>query len=382
MPAPLLFADPTLPSLQAFLRSFSLALRLEVPHVTVSLLLPGATDSGFAAAGKMEASLAFTLPMGRLLGLVLSADAVAAAGLKGVMRGEAEIVPGLLNRAYVRLAALAPTNFGASFAALFFDPRVNPLTDVASLLRSLPVLLPGTVFFVLCLLLEVVCAGVSLLTATWLGLLLALLFLLSAFNVYQNGSAPIHPPRITTLADVHSLRRKTDLVAAWRVGHPPSSWAGVAFDGQLVALGVTAPLNAFITHVLLGAGRRWIGKRFDTKGGGTNRFAGSQVIQCFGAEIAASSIDGGPALVLDYSAPHSADGLWGGVLGMRDELREVAPGVLIGLGSMTATGGALNCAPFVLFNPRADKDTTLPAKLAPLPMERRSPGRGRRAAAH
>ena len=37
-----------------------------------------------------------------------------------------------------------------------------------------------------------------------------------------------------------------------------------------------------------------------------------------------------------------------GVMRMRDELREVAPGMLLGLGSMKATGGARNCAPFVL----------------------------------
>ena len=36
------------------------------------------------------------------------------------------------------------------------------------------------------------------------------------------------------------------------------------------------------------------------------------------------------------------------VLGMRDELREVAPGVLLGLGGMRASGGVRNAAPFVL----------------------------------
>ena len=34
--------------------------------------------------------------------------------------------------------------------------------------------------------------------------------------------------------------------------------------------------------------------------------------------------------------------------GMRDELREVVPGVLVGLGSFRAFGGVRNCAPFVL----------------------------------
>lgn len=34
--------------------------------------------------------------------------------------------------------------------------------------------------------------------------------------------------------------------------------------------------------------------------------------------------------------------------GMRDELREVASGVMIGLGGMRVTGGVRNAAPFVL----------------------------------
>ena len=70
----------------------------------------------------------------------------------------------------------------------------------------------------------------------------------------------------------------------------------------------------------------------------------------FAARIEPSRLDGKPALVLDYGAggAGAADALWGKVLGMRDELREVAPGVLVGLGSMRATGGVRNCAPFVL----------------------------------
>jgi len=54
--------------------------------------------------------------------------------------------------------------------------------------------------------------------------------------------------------------------------------------------------------------------------------------------------------VLDYDAQGDGkhDALWGRALGMRDELREVAPGVLVGLGSLRVTGGMPNCSPFVL----------------------------------
>jgi len=70
----------------------------------------------------------------------------------------------------------------------------------------------------------------------------------------------------------------------------------------------------------------------------------------FTARIEPSRLDGRPALILDYGAQGDGKGdfWWGSVLGMRDELREVAPGVLVGLGSFRATGGVRNCAPFVL----------------------------------
>jgi hypothetical protein len=57
----------------------------------------------------------------------------------------------------------------------------------------------------------------------------------------------------------------------------------------------------------------------------------------------ASSIDGRRSLTLDYSAEN---GLFWGT--MRDELRQVRPGLLLGLGSIGALGGALNSAVFCL----------------------------------
>ena len=306
----------------------------------------------------MEESLAFTFPFGRQLGLVLSAEAVAVAALEGLMRGDAEIVPGFLNRAYTKLAALSPTSLAAKFAALFFDPRANPLASGPALLRSLPVLIPGSLLLVLCALVEaleeVACTAAACLTSSWLGLLLASLGLLSVANACQNGLRPSQSshPRISCLADVRALRRKSEFVSAWRAAPPPSTYAGRCFDGEIVGLGVTAPLSSFITHVLFGGGRRWLGKAFADERSGVNRFDGQKRARRFGTEIAISRLDGKLALVLDYSAPHSGDSLWGGVVGMRDELREVAPGLLLGLGSMAATGGALNCAPFVLVERR------------------------------
>ena len=52
--------------------------------------------------------------------------------------------------------------------------------------------------------------------------------------------------------------------------------------------------------------------------------------------------------MLNYAAAPTPDRLFGTVLRMRDELRELEPGVLLGIGSMAATGGMRNGAPFIL----------------------------------
>jgi len=84
--------------------------------------------------------------------------------------------------------------------------------------------------------------------------------------------------------------------------------------------------------------------------------ASDEVRGCpFEMRIDASRLDGKSALILDYGTAQG-DRLWGGVLGMRDELREVVPGVLVGLGSMGATGGVRNCAPFVLVQAATSAD--------------------------
>ena len=145
-----------------------------------------------------------------------------------------------------------------------------------------------------------------------------------------------------------ALRHKHEFVAAWRAGRPPKAFAGRRFDGDLLMLGVLAPVSQLITHALFAPGRRWRGKLFFDSDAGVNCFGGGVLRRGFGARVASSALDGRPALVLDYAAPRVGDVVWGRGVGMRDEIREVAPGVLVGLGSMRATGGARNCAPFVL----------------------------------
>jgi short-subunit dehydrogenase len=84
---------------KAYVISFSEALAEEVrgTGVTVSVLCPGATITGFQDRAKVQTTLLFRLPMAK------AAD-VARAGIDGMMRGKPVIVPGITNK----LVAIAP----------------------------------------------------------------------------------------------------------------------------------------------------------------------------------------------------------------------------------------------------------------------------------
>lgn len=88
---------------KAYLSSFSHSLHEEVRRsgVTVTALLPGFTHTGFhEVAGANR-----TVVPGAAW---MSAEAVAAAGLRAVARGRAQYVPGLLNRVMCGVSRLTP----------------------------------------------------------------------------------------------------------------------------------------------------------------------------------------------------------------------------------------------------------------------------------
>jgi len=350
---------------KSFLRSFAFALRQELApaSVSVTILSPGATSTGFAAAGDVEGSLAFTIPLGRASGFVLSAESVAAEGLRAALAGEAEAVPGFLNRAYVRAATwFMPTALSASFSAVVFDPRRNPLTSFEAFRDALPSLVCTTPLLMLSIVIEAISAVAQALWRTTFGCLIIVLLLITGVNILQNGPTPVAPPVCTTVEHVMALRRKQDFVAAWRAGKVPQGYEGNTFDAKLTPLGIAAPMSSLITNVLFGPFSAWRGKVFSQDGRtGLNRFGSESFARAFGARIGPSAFDSKPALVLDYSQVGHGDRFWGGVLGMRDEIREIAPGLLLGLGSMLATGGVRNCSPFVLHNPRV-LDARAPGK--------------------
>ncbi len=79
---------------KAFVLSFSRSLRFDVANkgVRVSCLCPGATESEFLQRAGMESIGA------KAKGFYMSAEAVAKIGVRGMLRGKAEIVPGMLNK--------------------------------------------------------------------------------------------------------------------------------------------------------------------------------------------------------------------------------------------------------------------------------------------
>jgi short-subunit dehydrogenase len=88
---------------KAYVLSFSEALHEELkPRVRVSVLCPGPVPTEFAVrAGAKRGSLAPDF-------LIVSADHVAKAGYRGLMRGERTIIPGLANKLIVVLIRLIP----------------------------------------------------------------------------------------------------------------------------------------------------------------------------------------------------------------------------------------------------------------------------------
>lgn len=192
----------------------------------------------------------------------------------------------------------------------------------------------------------------SRLVSSKTGLIACTLAIAIGQNIAQNGPSDHPAPKIEKLADtLMKLNTKADFVAAWRAAPAPKEkdFRGKTFEASLPDLGVLAPVSSFITHQLFGGlgGGPWLGKAFDATGGGHNRFTRSGNRVKFAATVGPSAYDGKPCLILDYSAGDSF--IWGTLLGMRDELRQVAPGVWLGLGSMLASGGMRNSAPFVLW---------------------------------
>jgi len=98
---------------KAFVLSFSRALRYELKQtgISVSCLCPGPTDTGFAKRAGLDALAELAEKFN------MSADDVAAAGLKGLFKGKAEIIPGTLYKISAAVVRHAPKKIIEHLAA-------------------------------------------------------------------------------------------------------------------------------------------------------------------------------------------------------------------------------------------------------------------------
>lgn len=89
---------------KAFVNSFSEALASECAGtgVTVTVLCPGPTESGFVAAADMHGTNLFKAMS------VADSKSVAEAGVRGMLRGQAIVVPGLMNKVAVQANRVTP----------------------------------------------------------------------------------------------------------------------------------------------------------------------------------------------------------------------------------------------------------------------------------
>jgi hypothetical protein len=183
----------------------------------------------------------------------------------------------------------------------------------------------------------------------------------STVNIGQ-GIAPLIVPPLSD-AKLSDLRKNTpealeslsrfELVRLWHSLPPPTTTIQMEgfYQGTILPAGPLAPVSSFITHRLFGPGE-WAGKCFKNGGkAGNNVFALRRQSQAklrgsrdFAVSLRSSMLDRRPCCSLDYGVAGNSFP-W---CGMRDELREVRPGLWLGLGSMIATGGPLNSAAFTL----------------------------------
>ncbi len=101
---------------KAFMLSFSRAIRFELrkAKVNVTALCPGGTESEFFAPAGMEKVVEKNAPF------MMSAQKVAKAGLNGVLKNKSVVVPGVVNKAGVLAAKLAPHDIVVPVASTFF----------------------------------------------------------------------------------------------------------------------------------------------------------------------------------------------------------------------------------------------------------------------
>ncbi|SFQ76019.1 SDR family NAD(P)-dependent oxidoreductase [Hymenobacter arizonensis] len=103
---------------KAFLLSFSRGLRYELKtsNISVTCLCPGATTTSFADRAGMGAELQATANK-----VSMTAEAVAEAAVTGMLAGEAELIPGILNKVSAGLTSVVPKGIVEKIAAGIYE---------------------------------------------------------------------------------------------------------------------------------------------------------------------------------------------------------------------------------------------------------------------
>lgn len=114
---------------KAYLRSLALGVGAELRRakadVTITCALPGAVDTEFSRSSGLDSAKIFSLPGVRRLpgGIVLQPAAVARTAMDATLRGQREVVPGFLVRAFVGMTdrRLLPSRIARGIASFSFD---------------------------------------------------------------------------------------------------------------------------------------------------------------------------------------------------------------------------------------------------------------------
>ncbi|WBO83874.1 SDR family NAD(P)-dependent oxidoreductase [Hymenobacter yonginensis] len=107
---------------KAFLLSFSRGLRYELRDTSVSVtcLSPGATTTDFADRAGMSAGLQETANK-----VSMTPAQVAQAGIEAMLSGEAELIPGALNKISSKLTGLVPKSLTEKIAAGIYEKHLK-----------------------------------------------------------------------------------------------------------------------------------------------------------------------------------------------------------------------------------------------------------------
>ena len=109
---------------KAFIDSFSIALRNELKgtDVTVSCLMPGPTDTEFFERAGMETTKVANDPK-----MMMQPDDVARIGFQAMLKGEADVVAGVLNKLHVVMSKVLPAQAAAQMYRKLAEPgKVEP----------------------------------------------------------------------------------------------------------------------------------------------------------------------------------------------------------------------------------------------------------------